>query len=93
MALLKRRRGRQQEKIRQDIHKALDLIRPILRIEECALTLGSFDAETGVALLEANGGCTECDLSVGTFLQGIETQLKLRVPEIREVRLTTAGAQ
>lgn len=93
MALLKRRRGRQQEKIQQDIRSALDVIRPILRIEECALTLGSFDSETGVVMLDARGGCTGCDLSVATFLQGIETQLKRRVPEITEVRVTTTGAR
>lgn len=93
MALLKRRRGRELEKIEQDIRKALDVIRPILRIEECALTLGSFDPEMGVAALDAKGGCTECDLSVASFLHGIETQLKLRVPEITGIRVTTVGAQ
>lgn len=93
MALLKRRGGRQQEKIHQDIRRALDVIRPILRIEECALTLGSFDYETGLATLNAKGGCPKCDLSVETFIQGIETQLKLRVPEITEVRLTPVGTK
>ena len=66
---------------------ALDVIRPILRIEECALTLGSFDLETGVVTLDANGKCHECDLSVATFVEGIETQLKIRVPEITAIRL------
>lgn len=70
---------------------ALEVIRPILRIDACALTLGSFDCETGLTTLDAKGGCPECDLSVGTFIQGIETQLKLRVPEITEVRLTQVG--
>lgn len=89
----KRRRGRQQEKIQQDIRKALDVIRPILRIEECALSLGSFDSDSGVTTLDAKGGCPDCDLSVATFIQGIETQLRLRVPEITEVRLIQAVAK
>lgn len=91
MALLKRRRARQPDKIQQDIRKALDIIRPILRIEECALTLGSFDSHTGIATLDATGRCRECELSVATFVEGIETQLKLRVPEVTEIRLITAG--
>lgn len=90
MRLSKRRGGRQKEKIQQDIRKALDVIRPILRIEECGLTLASFDADSGTATLDARGGCTACDLSVATFLQGIETQLKLRVPEITQIKLVTA---
>lgn len=88
MLLSKHRRERQQERIQQDIRNALDAIRPILRIEECALTLFQFDPETGVTILEVKGGCPDCDLSVATFLQGIETQLKLRVPEITSVRLS-----
>lgn len=91
MVLLKRRRGRPNEKVQQEIRKALDVIRPILRIEECALTLASFDAESGTATLSAKGGCPQCDLSVATFQQGIETQLKLRIPEISGVRLVTAA--
>ena len=88
MLLGNRRREAQQEKIQQEIRSALDVIRPILRLEECALTLAAFDADTGVAVLDVKGGCPDCELSVATFLQGIETQLKLRVPQITSVRLS-----
>lgn len=93
MVLMKRRQKRQSETIQQDIRKALDVIRPILRIEECALTLSSFNGESGVVVLESRGVCPDCELSVQTFLQGIETQLKLRVPEIREIQFITSGAK
>ncbi len=72
---------------------ALEVIRPLLRIDECALALRSFDPATGAAQVDVKGGCNECDLSVTTFLQGIETQLKLRVPEITVIHLTRIGAQ
>lgn len=87
MLLRKRRAEAQQEKIQQNIRHALDLIRPILKIEDCGLTLSSFELESGVAILTAKGSCPDCEVSVGTFLQGIETQLKLRVPEVTSVRL------
>jgi Fe-S cluster biogenesis protein NfuA len=87
MELLKRRRGRAKQNIEQEIRAALDDMRPILRLDECALSLASFDGDTGLVMLNVKGGCTECDVSVATFIQGIETQLRLRVPEIAEVHL------
>ena len=88
MLLRKRSPESKRDKIHQDIAHALDDIRPILRIEECALKLSSFDYVSGTVVLEGKGGCPECELSVVTFQQGIETQLKLRVPEITSVRFT-----
>lgn len=89
--LLSRRRRERQEKVQQEIRHALDLMRPILRIDECALTLASFDADTGKAVLDVKGGCPDCNLSVATFHEGIETQLKLRVPEVLSVSLQGNG--
>jgi Fe-S cluster biogenesis protein NfuA len=34
------------------------------------------------------GACPDCDASAVTFIQGIETQLKLRVAELHAVLLT-----
>ena len=34
------------------------------------------------------GGCAECDCSPATFIQGIETQLKLKISELRAVLAT-----
>ena len=85
MLLRKRSPEAKREKVQHDIAHALNEIRPLLRIEECALKLCSFDAETGALVLEAKGECPDCELSVTTFHEGIETQLKLRVPQIRSV--------
>jgi Fe-S cluster biogenesis protein NfuA len=83
-----RKRSRPQADVEDDIRAELDLILPILRIEKCALELQRFDAESGTATLLVTGACPDCDASAVTFIQGIETQLKLRVSELRSVLLT-----
>lgn len=88
MSVLRRNRSRPQADVEDDIRAELDLILPILRIEKCALELQGFDAASGTATLLVTGACPDCDASAVTFLQGIETQLKLRVSELRSVLLT-----
>jgi Fe-S cluster biogenesis protein NfuA len=83
-----RKRSRPQADVEQNIRAELAEILPILRIEECALELQGFDAESGTATLLVTGACPDCDASAVTFIQGIETQLKLRISELRSVLLT-----
>jgi Fe-S cluster biogenesis protein NfuA len=83
-----RKRSRPQGDVEQHIRAELAEILPILRIEECALELQGFDPESGTATLLVTGACPDCDASAVTFIQGIETQLKLRVAELRGVVLT-----
>lgn len=64
---------------------------PILRIDHCAIELESFDPASGTAMLLVKGGCPDCDVSPVTFLQGIETQLKLRVAELKTVIASVAS--
>jgi Fe-S cluster biogenesis protein NfuA len=88
MSVLRRKRSRPQADVEDDIRAELDLILPLLRIEKCALELQGFDAASGTATLLVTGACPDCDASAVTFIQGIETQLKLRVAELRSVLLT-----
>jgi Fe-S cluster biogenesis protein NfuA len=83
-----RKRSRPQADVEDDIRAELDLILPILRIEKVALELQGFDPASGTATLLVTGACPDCDASAVTFIQGIETQLKLRVSELRSVLLT-----
>jgi Fe-S cluster biogenesis protein NfuA len=83
-----RKRSRPQADVEQNIRAELAEILPILRIEECALELQGFDVESGTATLLVTGACPDCDASAVTFIQGIETQLKLRISELRSVLLT-----
>jgi Fe-S cluster biogenesis protein NfuA len=88
MSVLRRNRSRPQADVEHHIRAELAEILPILRIEECALELQGFDRESGTATLLVTGACPDCEASVATFIQGIETQLKLRVAELRSVLLT-----
>ena len=83
-----RKRSRPQKDVEHDIRHELAAILPILRIEQCAIELQAFDPATGTAVLLIKGGCAECDCSPATFIQGIETQLKLKVSELRAVLAT-----
>ena len=78
-----RKRSRPQADVEHHIRQELAEILPILRIEQCAIDLQTFDAETGTAVLFIKGGCPDCDCSPATFMQGIETQLKLRISELK----------
>lgn len=88
MSVLRRNRPRPPADVEQHIRAQLAEILPILRIEACALELQGFDPASGTATLLVTGACPDCDASAVTFIQGIETQLKLRVAELRSVLLT-----
>jgi Fe-S cluster biogenesis protein NfuA len=91
MSVLRRRR-RAPEDVEHQIKDELREILAILRIDECALELQGFDPATGTATVFVTGACPDCDASAATFIQGIETQLKLRVAEVRVVLLTVGNA-
>lgn len=92
MSVLRRKRSRPQADVEHDIRHELAEILPILRIEKCALELQGFDPQSGTATLLVTGACPDCDASAVTFIQGIETQLRLRVSELRSVQLTVEGS-
>jgi Fe-S cluster biogenesis protein NfuA len=77
---------RNTEAIEARIREAIEGLRPLLGVETTGVELVSFEAATGVAVLRIEGDCPECEMSIATFRQGIEAHLKLRVPEIREIR-------
>jgi Fe-S cluster biogenesis protein NfuA len=88
MSVLRRKRSRLQADVEDNIRRELAEILPILRIDQCALELQAFDPVSGTATLMVTGACPNCEASAVTFIQGIETQLKLRVAELRSVMLT-----
>lgn len=93
MSVLRRKRARPQADVEHHIrHELLDIL-TILRIDDCALELEGFDPETGAAMLHVTGACPDCDASAVTFIQGIETQLKLRVTELRAILLTVDNSK
>ncbi|MBC8009380.1 MAG: NifU family protein [Burkholderiales bacterium] len=85
MGLLKRARPT-TEAIEARIRDAITGLRPLLGVEATGIELVNFDADTGVAVLRIEGDCPDCEMSVAALLKGIEAHLKLRVPEIREIK-------
>ena len=84
MSLL--RRGRNDTAaIEARIREAIDGLRPLLGVQN-GVELVNFERDSGVAVLRVEGDCPECEMPVATLLQGIEAHLRLRVPEIREIR-------
>jgi len=81
-----RRKGADPELVAGRIREALEGLVPILGIEACAVTLVSY--REGVATLRLHGDCPdpECTMSVTHFRSGIEAHLRMRVPEVVEVR-------
>jgi Fe-S cluster biogenesis protein NfuA len=63
-------------------------VEPLLRMEHCRLELVQFSSESGVALLAIDGGCPDCEVSPATFSAAIQAHIMMRVPEVREVRIS-----
>jgi Fe-S cluster biogenesis protein NfuA len=81
-----------QRTVENRIRDTITLLRPLLRVEPAdTVDLVSFDVQSGVVVLRLDGGCPDCAMPVSALVQGIEAHLKLRVPEIREVRLASGA--
>ncbi len=84
MAIFKKKRN--PADISRRINSALEGMRPLLHIEKMDLALLSFDSATGVTILRIAGDCPDCTMTATELRAGIEAHLRLRVPEITEVR-------
>jgi Fe-S cluster biogenesis protein NfuA len=68
------------------ITAALAQVAEMLRLDRAVLELVEFQAHGGVAVLRVHGDCPDCEMPVSSLRVGIEAQLRMRVPEVREVR-------
>jgi Fe-S cluster biogenesis protein NfuA len=87
MTVPSRRAAARTAAVEARIRDALASAAAMLRLHDGRLELRAFDAERGVALLELEGGCAECELSVSTFGTAVAAHVQRVVPEVREVRL------
>jgi Fe-S cluster biogenesis protein NfuA len=74
------------------IVEALAQVAVMLRLDQAVIELVEFEQRTGVAVLRLRGDCPDCEMSVSTLRDGIEAQLRMRVPEVREVRSLSTDA-
>jgi Fe-S cluster biogenesis protein NfuA len=81
------RSAKKPSDIEARISAILAEVGPMLRIEHCRLDLLSFSAESGFAILGIDGGCPDCRVSPATFSPAIQAHIRMRIPEVREVRI------
>lgn len=68
------------------IKKALDKVRPALQMDGGDIEFVNFDEKKGILAVKLLGMCASCPMSEITLKEGIETELKNALPEIKEVR-------
>ncbi len=71
--------------MKEQVEKALDLIRPALQNDGGNIELIDVDEATGVVKVKLVGACGSCPMSQMTLRMGVERVLKEEVPEVTEV--------
>ena len=71
------------ESVEVRVKKALEDIRPRLQADGGDVEFVAF--ENGVVKVRLQGHCAGCPMSMMTLKQGIETYLKQKVPEVKQV--------
>lgn len=71
--------------MREEVEKALDLIRPALQADGGNVELVDVDETTGVVKVKLVGACGSCPMSQLTLRMGVERVLKENVPAVTEV--------
>ena len=71
--------------MKEQVEKALDLIRPALQNDGGDIELIDVDEATGVVKVKLVGACGSCPMSQMTLRIGVERVLKEEVPEVTEV--------
>ena len=70
--------------MKERVQQALEKIRPALQRDGGDIQLVDV-TEDGVVKVKLQGACGSCPMSTMTLKMGVERQLKLDVPEIKEV--------
>jgi Fe-S cluster biogenesis protein NfuA len=71
--------------VKEDVEKALDLIRPALQRDGGNVELVDWNEESGTAQVKLVGACGSCPMSQMTLRMGVERVLKENVPAVKEV--------
>ena len=71
--------------MKEEVEKALDLIRPALQNDGGDVELVDVNEDTGTVKVKLTGACGSCPMSQLTLRMGVERVLKEQVPAIKEV--------
>lgn len=70
----------------EKIKKALEKVRPMLQADGGDVQFVSWDEKTGVVSVALVGMCAHCSMAHVTLSQGIASEIKQDVPEVKEVK-------
>jgi len=76
-------KGGGENGMRENVEKALEKIRPVLRADGGDIEL--VDVVDGVVKVKLTGACGGCPMSQMTLKMGVEKVLKQQVPEVKSV--------
>jgi Fe-S cluster biogenesis protein NfuA len=71
--------------VKEEVEKALDIIRPALQNDGGDVELVDVNEDTGTVKVRLTGACGSCPMSQLTLRMGVERVLKEQVPEVKEV--------
>ena len=71
--------------MKEEVEKALDLIRPALMNDGGNVELVDVDEDSGTVKVKLTGACGSCPMSQMTLRMGVERVLREQVPGIKEV--------
>jgi Fe-S cluster biogenesis protein NfuA len=71
-----------EEDMKEQVEKALDLIRPSLEADGGNVELVDVDEATGAVTVKLVGACGSCPMSQLTLRMGVERVLKEQVPGV-----------
>lgn len=71
--------------LEKKIKGIIEKIRPSLQMDGGDVQFVDFDAKSGVLKVELTGHCAHCPISTITLKQGIESEIKKAVKEVKEV--------
>ena len=75
--------------IEAQLRDAIVELREKLGGATCAIELVEYEVQSSTAVLRVSGGCPDCEMTAGMFIQGIEAHLRRHVPQVAAVRLDT----
>jgi len=68
-----------------EIEKALDEVRPHLRMDGGDVQFVAFDEKTGLLQVRLQGACAHCAMSQITLQSGVGAAVMNKVPEVKKV--------
>ncbi|MFC1598779.1 NifU family protein [Patescibacteria group bacterium] len=71
--------------MQKKVEKFIQEVRPQLQMDGGDVELVEVDAKTGIVKVRLQGACATCPMATITLKQGIETEMKKKIKEVKEV--------